>query len=125
MSTGIDASAAATRSKPPIASSLLAIDASSALLGLLPGPKRAPDHRLKGALSDTVLVKGNQLWKWLFTAPSGEVSERVHVTSSAVHTAFRQHGESGFTAAATTDDGRGALKEFDHTSPFIIGCAVR
>jgi hypothetical protein len=59
---------------------------------LLPGPKRAPDDRLPALVCDTVLVRAGKLWKWIQTAPNGQVTERVHVSADAVHAAYRQQG---------------------------------
>ena len=81
---------------------LLAIDPVSALLGVLPGNKRAPGDTLSLNIIDSVVVRGGKLFKWLYTAPNGAVADKVHVDRDAIHAAFRQHGGSRRRAAPWT-----------------------
>jgi hypothetical protein len=59
---------------------------------LLPKAKVATVPHAAVRLVDTVLCAGGRVWKWLYTAPSGEVAERVHADVESIHAAFLQSG---------------------------------
>lgn len=59
---------------------------------LLPKAKVASVPRAQVKMVDTVLCSGGKVWKWLYTAPSGEVAEKVHADVESIHASFLQSG---------------------------------